>query len=186
MPKGISKLTGQSIFKGKKRPMSDAAKEKMKGRIPWNKGIKRTDIAKEKHPNWVKKPNCSICGIELKRTKFKTCSKHKGMSGDKNPNWKGGISSIKKVIRECFKYRQWHSDILTRDDYTCQFCFKRGGDIEVDHIKTFADILKENNISTLEEALKCEELWNINNGRILCKPCHQTTFKFYGNQNTNK
>lgn len=29
------------------------------------------------------------------------------------------------------------------------------------------------NIKSYEQALNCEELWNINNGRTLCKKCHK-------------
>ena len=36
-------------------------------------------------------------------------------------------------------------------------------------------IKKKNQISNLEEALECEELWDINNGRVLCENCHKKT-----------
>ena len=39
-------------------------------------------------------------------------------------------------------------------------------------IKRFIDIVKENNIKTLEEALNCKELWNLDNGIVYCKNCH--------------
>jgi len=42
-------------------------------------------------------------------------------------------------------------------------------------LNKFGIILKENNIKTFEEALLCEELWNINNGRTLCIKCHKKT-----------
>ena len=80
-------------------------------------------------------------------------------------------------IRHCFKYRQWRSDIFTRDDYTCQICSKRdGGIIHADHYpKRFADIFHENKIISLEQALEYEEFWNLNNGRTLCKEYHRKT-----------
>ena len=40
--------------------------------------------------------------------------------------------------------------------------------------------MEENNIKTLEEAENCEELWNINNGRTLCYPCHYKTDNYGG------
>lgn len=90
-----------------------------------------------------------------------------------HPNWKGGISKNTVLIRNCFKYRQWRSDIFTRDDFTCVLCNKRGDHIEADHYpKSFAQIINEYNIRSVEEAISCEELWNINNGRTLCKKCH--------------
>lgn len=93
--------------------------------------------------------------------------------GEKHYNWKGGITPFTKQIRGCFKNRQWICDIFQRDDYTCANCGIRGRKLHAHHIKAFSIILKENNISTLEQALSCEELWNINNGIILCEDCHQ-------------
>ena len=91
---------------------------------------------------------------------------------ENHPNWKGGITPILLQIRHCFKMRQWISDCFTRDDFTCQRCFKRGGKLVVHHIKHFAKIISENSIKTLAQALVCEELWNINNGQTMCKDCH--------------
>jgi len=97
--------------------------------------------------------------------------------GDKNHFWKGGITPLIKVTRTCFKYRQWRSDVFTRDDFTCQECGVRGAYLEAHHIKTFSKIIKDNKIKTIEQALCCEELWNINNGTTLCKDCHKQIIK---------
>lgn len=69
-----------------------------------------------------------------------------------------------------------------RDKYTCQHCGYCGAEINADHIKEFAKILKENNIKTLKEALLCKELWDLDNGRTLCVPCHKSR-KQWDNQN---
>ncbi len=103
-------------------------------------------------------------------------------SRENNGNWKGGISQLTVVIRSCLKSRQWTSDIYTRDNYTCQECGTRGGNLNAHHIKEFNLILKENNIKTYKEAIMCEELWNLNNGITLCVSCHKKTFKFFGNK----
>ena len=95
------------------------------------------------------------------------------------------ITPLNKQLRECFQYRQWRSDVFTKNDFTCQICGIRGGKIVADHIKPFSLILAENNIKTFEEGLECEELWNINNGRTLCEKCHWDTDTFGGN-NKNK
>ena len=54
-------------------------------------------------------------------------------------------------------------------------CNVRGGKLEAHHIKALSELINENNIKTLEEALDCQELWNINNGQTLCKECHKKT-----------
>jgi hypothetical protein len=131
---------------------------------------------------------CFLCKkeFEVKRAwvrdgQLKFCSKNcknkyhsQRMIGKNNPAWKNGdIVKINFQIRKSFKYRQWRSDIFFRDDFICQVCNKRGNWLEAHHcIKEFAIIIKENNIKTLEEALNCEELWNLNNGKTLCKKCH--------------
>jgi len=96
--------------------------------------------------------------------------------GKLNPGWKDGRTPLIGQIRKCFKYRQWRSDVFTRDDFTCQECGIRGGYLEADHYpKMFSIIFHDNKIKTLEEALICEEFWNINNGRTLCSKCHNKT-----------
>ena len=95
-----------------------------------------------------------------------------GRKKELSGNWKGGTTPLFYAIRGCLKYRQWRSDCFTRDEFICQECFIKGGYLEVHHIKEFNVIIKEYTIKTLEQAENCEELWNINNGRTLCKKCH--------------
>src|SRR3990167_9470704 len=104
-------------------------------------------------------------------------------AGEKSSNWKGGITPLVVSIRRCIEYKQWVNDVFSRDNFTCQMCNKRGSYLEADHYpKMFCDVIADNKIKTFDEALNCKELWSMTNGRTLCKPCHQTTFKFKGNQ----
>lgn len=103
-------------------------------------------------------------------TKIKMSEAHKG---EKCYLWKGGITSLYIQIRRTFKYRLWRSDIFTRDDFTCQECGQCGGKLEVHHIKSFSSIIQKYEITKIEEALNCEELFNINNGITYCKKCHR-------------
>ena len=94
--------------------------------------------------------------------------------GEKHWNWKGGISKINVRIRRTFKYREWRKNVFARDNWTCTICGKKGVYVEADHYpKLFSELLKENKISTINEALECEELWDIENGRTLCKECYK-------------
>jgi 5-methylcytosine-specific restriction endonuclease McrA len=79
--------------------------------------------------------------------------------GPMNNKWKGGITSENMKVRTSLKTKAWRSDVLSRDDYTCQMCDKRGGDLEVDHIMPFS--------------LHMESRFATFNGRTLCKPCHR-------------
>jgi 5-methylcytosine-specific restriction endonuclease McrA len=67
---------------------------------------------------------------------------------------------------------------LKRDNFTCQLCHasvkkNKSLRLEVHQPKTFDDICKENNVSIVEQALGCEELWNLNNGISVCYICHK-------------
>ena len=52
--------------------------------------------------------------------------------------------------------------------------------VTVHHIKSFAKIISENNIKNSEDALKCEEMWDIINGVTLCEECHKLTDNYKG------
>jgi hypothetical protein len=68
--------------------------------------------------------------------------------------------SLKLKIRNTTKYLNWRISILKRDNFTCKICHTSMQDnkslrLEVHHAKTFDDICKENNVSTVERALQC-------------------------------
>jgi len=101
--------------------------------------------------------------------------------GEKNPSWKGGITPLVMQIRNSFKYRQWRSDVFTRDKFNCQMCGdNRGGNLEAHHKKLLTSLIRKYEITTSEEAFCCEELWNINNGVTLCEDCHKEIHKKRG------
>jgi|ERR1035437_1693829 hypothetical protein len=104
------------------------------------------------------------------------------VKGSGNPMWRGGLSSLHQQIRNELKYRQWRSDVFQRDHYTCQICGDKNYDgrkgslvLHADHIKPLTIIMRDNFIDSVEKAIICEELWNINNGRTLCSKCHGET-----------
>lgn len=137
------------------------------------------------HPNngWIKKGSIPwIKGKKGIRNSPKTEFKKGQNTKEKNINWKGGITPLVGQIRHCFQYRQWRSDVFTRDGFTCILCGDdRGGNLVADHYpKMFSEIIREYNIKTIEEAENCELFWNINNGRTLCEECHRVIHKKNG------
>ena len=85
----------------------------------------------------------------------------RGLKGNRSSGWRGGVTPEHTIIRHSAEYREWRNHVFQRDDYTCQACGKRGGELNADHEFPFA----------LFPALRFEVL----NGRTLCKPCHQKT-----------
>jgi hypothetical protein len=87
-------------------------------------------------------------------------------------------SLLKLRIRNTTEYLNWRIAILKRDNFKCQVCTASIKDnksvrLEVHHAKTFDDICKENNITTVKGALACKEIWSLDNGISLCHGCHK-------------
>ena len=79
--------------------------------------------------------------------------------GERHWNWQGGITKERQALWNSGEYKFWRSLVFERDDYTCQYCFERGGRLEAHHIKSFA---------------KYPELGlDVSNGITLCKNCHR-------------
>lgn len=161
MPKGIYKdpigrakkisdsLKGHPMYKSKSR--SEKLSRSLTGKVSVFKGKTHTVEAKEKNRL------AHIGRPSLSPTKF--VKNDIRITGENNPNWKGGISPIKKKIRESVEYKNWRNAVLLRDNWTCQLCSKRGGELHADHIKAFA----------FHPELRHE----ISNGRTLCFDCHK-------------
>ena len=101
-------------------------------------------------------------------------------AGDKNGNWKGGISKIDKLCRLMAEYKKWRSDIFARDSWTCRTCGISKNYVTSHHIKGFSKIIRENKITDISEARKCGELWDTDNGITLCEECHKLTDNYAG------
>lgn len=125
-----------------------------KGKETWNKG--KTDIYSEETLQKIRKGRAKQ-KFSLE-TRKKLSEAHKG---EKSHLWKGGITPINRALRNTLEYRKWKKDVLERDNYTCQGCGVKGGNLHVDHIKQFAYFPE----------LRTE----LSNGRTLCIDCHKKT-----------
>lgn len=75
-------------------------------------------------------------------TKNNAQSKIGQLTGDKHPNWRGGITPLNLLLREYF-HTNIAPIIAKRDNYTCQLCGKTHTVLNVHHITSFADIVFE-------------------------------------------
>ena len=103
-------------------------------------------------------------------------------SQDDNNNNKLSAALLKLKIRNTTAYLNWRIAILTRDSFKCRMCTasikdNKGLRLEVHHAKSFNDICKENNLTTIKQALACKEIWSLDNGISLCYGCHKNIEK---------
>lgn len=133
------------------------------------------------------KVRMSISQTGIKRSLHHRIACSKAKIGKNNHFWKGGITKLQVILRNCAKYHEWRKQIFERDNYICIKCKQKGGELQADHMKPFSYLLRENNIKTKQQAFACESLWDINNGRTLCLNCHKQTesyaVKKYGANN---
>lgn len=166
-------------------PMSDDLKEKISQSTQKEKnhfwGKKHTQETKEKISNSRKKLGLKSCNPVMygednpsKRPEVKA-KLAESKKGEKNPNWKGGVSTENALIRASSKYRYWRESVFERDNYTCLDCGAKNGNgvsvyLNADHIKPFAYYPK----------LRFE----LSNGKTLCVDCHRKT-ETYGSRKLN-
>ena len=114
-----------------------------------------------------KKESLAVCEAKRLRALGRCCSVEtrrkmsKSHLGELAPNWRGGITVLHRKLRNTLDYRLWREAVFKRDDWTCQFCFVRGGKLNADHIQPFS----------LFPDLRLD----VSNGRTLCEACHRKT-----------
>ena len=143
----LSYAIGNKVNVGRRH--SEEWKQKMRGRIPWNKGIPMTEETKQK-----------MVAKKVGKQSPKKGIPQPKMRGSNHPNWKGGSSEL-KLIRNQIEAILWRISVFERDNFSCGFCKKRGVKLNAHHIKRFKDFK--------------DLRFDINNGITLCLPCHDAT-----------
>lgn len=78
--------------------------------------------------------------------------------GEKNANWKGGLTTLTRGVRRSPEYYQWKKSVLERDNKTCQMCGSKDN-VHAHHIIPISQ--------------RAEYIYDVNNGIALCEKCHR-------------
>jgi hypothetical protein len=103
---------------------------------------------------------CFTCGV-------------KNRTGESNGRWNPDKEMDERVRRRKFhEYTEFRREVFKRDDYTCQCCGNRGGDLVAHHKDGYHWCEKKR----LDK----------NNGVTLCKDCHIDFHTIFGTKNNTK
>lgn len=103
------------------------------------------------------------------RLKMSESTRESGIrSGEKNGNWKGGVSSEGKRGRSRKSYHEWKESVLAKAQWHCEVCGVEHGSVckccgartllHAHHIISFAD--------------DPDKRYEVSNGKALCQNCH--------------
>lgn len=117
------------------------------------------------------------CGCLQREKVRELCS---GRTGENSPSWKGEdcISPLKNRVRDSAKFIKYRDDCFKRDNYTCRYSGEKGIRLNMHHIEPEAQIWDRNNITTYDEAMECEELWDLNKVITLAEKNHLQNDKY--------
>lgn len=155
--------------------------ESRKGIPAWNKGIPARDPERLRKLRIGKKPwskGLKMSSIFCKKNSEAQLKSKNLPRGERHWKWKGGTTKFRHHVMELSSYKKWREEIFERDNFTCTNCGKRGSDLQADHIISFKEVAIKFSLKTVSDAIACEFLWDIKNGRTLCKPCHRLTETF--------
>lgn len=110
---------------------------------------------------------------EETKKKISESRKGKGSSQSKeyNNNWKGGKTSLYKIIRTSREYKEWRESVFKRDDWTCQKYKIKGMKLHPHHLLNFHQYP--------------ELRFDLKNGITLSEKAHIEFHKKYGRLNNN-
>lgn len=106
----------------------------------------------DKHPMFGKH--------HTEETRQKMRDNHADVSGKNHPQYNPNLTDEERQGWRCIPgYKDWRKAVFERDNFTCQCCGKRGGNLCAHHLESYRDnpelrILLENGITLCEECHK--------------------------------
>lgn len=94
-------------------------------------------------------------------------------SGENNSNWRADLSEEERINKRSYpEYTEFVKRVFARDNYTCQCCGQKHGDLEVHHLNGYSWFIEGRTDET--------------NAILLCSTCHANYHNKYGNKNVRK
>ena len=129
---------------------------------------------------------CYVCGKEFYKIKSQIdrsekhfcsekckCEHQTTLRGELSPQYNPNLTDEERIVnRDYIEYTEWRNKVFERDNYTCQKCGKRQGDINAHHLNGY-HWYKEGRT-------------DVNNGVTLCSYCHKEFHEIYSNRNNTK
>ena len=82
---------------------------------------------------------------------------------------------LRSEIEHLPEYARWRNAVIEKYERRCAICGSTDN-IEVDHrYRSFFAIVRGYGIQNVVQAYECKELWDVNNGSVLCKAHHDQT-----------
>lgn len=159
-----------------------------KGNEGYWKGKKRISMTGEKNWRYTGRfeKTCTQCSKTFQVEKYRistakfcsaSCRARFTHSGEKNTNWKGGISTYKDKLKATPEYAEWRLKVFRRDWFTCKMCGHRSKKSKAHGDKT-SDIQAHHIIPIRDNE---DLIHEVSNGITLCINCHRETYnKEYG------
>ena len=131
------------------------------------KRLKEHGIELKEHGNHRLKPGRVFS--ETHKANIRKAQLELGAVGEKNPNWRGGMTAINNRARTGWEARQWRVESLLRANHKCENCgIDQGNEcdccgvkisLHVHHIKSFAKFP--------------DVRYDPKNSEVLCPKCHR-------------
>lgn len=131
------------------------------GKVGTMKGRRQSEEAKTKL-RAARALQLSTPETKLKISQSLKLAYRTGRRNRKNcPFYIDGRHNGKVPIKQSYEYKLWRQQVFTRDNFICQHCGQRGGELQADHIRP--------------QSVFPELRFELSNGRTLCRPCHKLT-----------
>lgn len=149
-----------------KMSMREIAEHFGVGETVVHKRLKEHGIELDTHKNHRLKPGRVFS--ESHKANIRQAQINLGLVGEKNPNWKGGLTEVNRRARTGWQAREWREKALERAGYKCQQC-----GVEHGRICECCGVVVRLHVHHVQSFSKFPEMrYDPENSEVLCPKCH--------------